>query len=318
MTNYIIRRVITAIVIIFIVSILVFFVLRSLPGDPVLMYMSVEQMQSLSPEQIADFKKEFGLDKPLIVQYVNWVNGILHGDLGKSMFYRTDIKNLILHRLPITLHIGLISFIISFLLGVTAGVISALRRGKIIDSFVTILANTGITMPIFWMGILLIYVFGYKLHWLPICGYTSPFDNFWISTKQVIMPIVCLSIFPVGAIARQTRSSILEVTRQDYIRTAWSKGLSERALVIKHVLKNGLIPIVTLAGMQLSQILGGSVLIEKVFNIPGIGRLVVDAVMSLDYSIVQAVILMTATMVVLANLLVDISYGWLDPRISYE
>jgi peptide/nickel transport system permease protein len=167
------------------------------------------------------------------------------------------------------------------------------------------------------MGILLIYFFGLTMHWLPTNGYTSPFENFGMYLKHAVMPMFCEMIFTIGAISRQTRSSMLEVIHQDYIRTAWAKGLRERTLVFKHVLKNGLIPIITLAGMQVSQILGGAVLIETVFNVPGMGRLAVDAVQGLDYPVVQAVVLILGIMVVTANLIVDISYGFLDPRVRY-
>jgi peptide/nickel transport system permease protein len=318
MANYIIRRLIAAVFIIIIVSLVVFFAMRLLPGDPILMYLGQQQLQTLTEAQIQIARHQFGLDRPLTVQYVDWVSDLIHGKLGTSVSYHEDVAQLLIRRLPLTLHLGLISFILGTILGILAGVISALKRGKVTDLLVTLLANIGITVPIFWLGILMIYVFGYKLSWLPMFGYVSPFENFWLNTKQIIMPIICLSIFTVGAIARQTRSSILEVNRQDYIRTAWAKGLRERAIILKHMLKNGLIPIVTLSGMQLSGILGGAVLIETVFNIPGAGRLSVDAVMSLDYVVVQDVALITAMMVVLANLIVDISYGWLDPRIRYD
>lgn len=317
MVTFIIRRLIQALFIVFIVSLVVFLVMRLLPGDPVLMYLSQEQVESLTEEQIEQTKIKFGLDKPLMLQYVDWVNGIFHGDFGKSLFFREEVAELLAKRITITLHLGLIAFVVSNVLGISAGVLSALRRGKWVDLVVTIIANIGITIPIFWLGILLIYAFGYKLGWLPIHGYTSPTEDFWLSTRQIIMPVICLAIFVIGAAARQTRSSMLEVLHQDYVRTAWAKGLRERTLVAKHVLKNGLIPIVTLMGMHLGHIIGGAVLIETVFNIPGIGRLSVDAVMSLDYAVVQAVILITAIMIVLANLVVDISYGWLDPRIRY-
>ena len=317
MGSYIIRRFMHAVLVIFIVSLVVFFMIRLLPGDPVLMYMSQEQYQSLSMEQVEIVRKEFGLDKPLMMQYINWVAGLFHGDFGKSLFYREDVGALIAWRLPITLHLGLVSFVISTLLGMLAGVIAAIRRGRVMDLVMTIGANLGITIPIFWLGIIFIYTFGLKLGYLPLQGYTSPFDDFWLNTKQVIMPIVCLSIFTIGAVARQARSSMLEVISQDYIRTAWAKGLRERTVVMRHALKNGLIPIITLSGMQLSQILGGAVFIETVFNIPGMGRLAVDALFSLDYAVVQAIALLTALMVVLANVIVDISYGWLDPRIRY-
>jgi peptide/nickel transport system permease protein len=182
----------------------------------------------------------------------------------------------------------------------------------------TVLANAGIAIPIFWLGIMMIYLFALDLRWLPVMGYTSPFVDFWKSTKQLIMPVICISVMPLASTVRQTRSSVLEIMRQDYIRTAWSKGLRERVVVIRHTLKNSLIPVITLAGMGISTIIGGSVLIEQVFNIPGMGRLAVSAVMNLDYPLAQAVALIIAVAVVVSNLIVDLSYGWLDPRIRYR
>ena len=318
MTAYIIRRLIAAVFIILIVSLVVFFMMRLLPGDPVLMFLGQDQLETLSEEQLTLLRHEYGLDRPLMVQYFDWLGDISRGHLGDSVFYHEPVSRLFLRRLPVTLYLGIISFIISTTLGIVAGVISALRRGKTADFVVTLFANVGITIPIFWLGILMIYFLSLKMHWLPMFGYTSPLEDFWLSLRQAIMPIICLAIFTIGAVARQTRSSMLEVIHQDYIRTAWSKGLKERFIVTRHILKNGLIPIVTLSGMQLSQILGGAVLVETVFNIPGLGRLSVDALMSLDYAVVQAVALIMAVMVALANLMVDISYGWLDPRIRYE
>lgn len=236
---------------------------------------------------------------------------------GMSLFYREHVGTLLAERFPVTLYLGLTAFIISQILGILFGTISALRRGTGTDTAVTLLANLGITVPVFWLGILLIYVFGLKLDWLPRFGYTSPLVDFGRSVRQAVLPVICLAIFPLAAAARQTRSSMLEVIRQDYVRTAWAKGLKERVIVMKHVLKNGLIPVVTLAGISLSLILGGSVLVETVFNIPGMGRLVVEAVQSQDYAIIQAIILITAAMIVAVNLLVDVSYGWLDPRVRY-
>jgi peptide/nickel transport system permease protein len=296
---------------------MVFFTVRFLPGDPVLMYLNPQEITSLSQEQIDEVRAQFGLDKSLPIQYFNWVGGVFRGDLGTSLFYREDVGHLLTLRVPVTLHIGLISFVIGTLLGLVAGVVAALRRGRVMDLIVTLFANIGITVPIFWLAILLVYLFGLKLGWLPTHGYISPFEDFWMNTKQVIMPIICMSIFTIGAVARQARSCVLEVVGQDYIRTAWSKGLSERTIVLKHVLKNSLIPIVTLSGMQISMILGGSVLVETVFNIAGMGRLAVDAVFSLDYTVIQGITLLTSIMVVSANFVVDISYCWLDPRIRY-
>jgi peptide/nickel transport system permease protein len=199
-----------------------------------------------------------------------------------------------------------------------AGLTSALRRGSWLDTLVVSLANFGVSIPVFWLGILMVYLFSLYLGWLPVQGYTSPFKDFWLSTRQLIMPVICLCVGSLATNTRQTRSSMLEIIRQDYIRTAWSKGLKERIIVFRHVLKNGLIPVITLIGMQVSFIIGGSVLIETVFNIPGMGRLMIESVFSQDFPIVQGGCLVIATMVTSVNLFVDISYGWLDPRIRYN
>jgi peptide/nickel transport system permease protein len=216
------------------------------------------------------------------------------------------------------MHLGLLAFILSIIIGIPIGVISAVRRGRWVDTVLTVLANIGITVPIFWLGILMIYAFGLSLGVLPIFGYTSPFEDFWMSTKQVIMPVICMSLGAMAGNARLTRSTVLEVMQQDYIRTAWSKGLVERVVIMRHAMKNALIPIVTMVGVILPTIIGGSVLVETVFNIPGMGRLAVDGVNSYDYPIVQGITLIIAVVITLANLVVDISYGWLDPRIRYQ
>ena len=196
--------------------------------------------------------------------------------------------------------------------------VCAVRRGKWLDTVVTVFANLGITTPAFWFGILLIYVFGLKLRWLPVVGYTSPFDDFWLSTKQLIMPVICLSLAPIAVLTRQTRSSMLEVVRQDFIRTAWSKGLNERVIITETCIKKwpytGYHPL----GVQVRNVFGGSVLIETVFNIPGVGRLLVQAIFGQDYQVVQGGVLVLATVVMLSNLIVDLSYGWIDARIRYD
>jgi peptide/nickel transport system permease protein len=203
-------------------------------------------------------------------------------------------------------------------LGIPAGVICAVRRGEWLDTAVTILANIGITIPTFWLGTMLIYLFSLKLGWLPVQGYVSPFIDFGQNIKLIVMPVLCLAIFPISAVARQTRSSMLEVIRQDYVRTAWAKGLKESVVIMRHALKNGLIPVVTLSGVILSSIIGGSVLIEMVFNITGVGRLLVNAVFAYDYTLVQGCVLFVAIAILFINFIVDISYAWLDPRIRYD
>jgi peptide/nickel transport system permease protein len=224
----------------------------------------------------------------------------------------------IVRRLPITLHLGLLAFSISIIIGIPAGVICAVRRGTWLDTVITFLTNIGITVPNFWMGIVLIYVFAVHLRWLPVQGYTSPFTDFWKNTRQILMPVFCLCVFPIASAARQTRSSMLEVMHQDYVRTAWSKGLRERIIIMRHGLKNALIPVITLMGMAFSMIIGGAVIIETVFNIPGMGRLAVASVLNQDYPYVQGITLIIAVTIVLINLIVDIIDGWLDPKIHYD
>lgn len=317
MTTYIIRRLILVVIVLVIVTILVFAVMRLLPGDPIRLLLTESQQGQVSEEQIALLRHEAGIDRPLVVQYIIWIGGALHGDLGKSILNKVPVTDEILRRLPITLHIAVMAFVIGVILGIPAGVLCAIRRGKFIDTLVTTLANIGITVPVFWLGLILVYFFSLQLKWLPVQGYTSPFDDLWLSTRQIIMPVVCLALFPLAATTRQTRSAMLDVIRQDYIRTAWSKGLKEHLIILRHALKNGLIPVVTLFGVWLSISIGGSVFIETVFNIPGIGRLAIASVLNKDYTYVQGVTLIVAVFVLSINLLVDLSYGWLDPRIRY-
>lgn len=319
MTAFIIRRLLHGVVVIVLVSILIFFAMRLLPGDPLLIYMAQQsqRLQDMPPEVIEQLRHEYGLDKPLAVQYVNWLSEIIRGDLGDSFFYRQSVGKLLKQRFPVTVYLGILALIVSIIIGIIAGLLAGIRRGKWVDNIVTPLTYIGVTIPIFWLGILMIYVFGLKLNMLPIAGFTSPFDNFALSTKQLIMPVICESIFGIASNARQMRSSVLEVIRQDYIRTAWAKGLRERVVIMKHTLKNSLIPVITLIGMGVSFIFGGSVLVETVFAIPGVGRLLVSGIFNHDYLVVQGITVIMAIVVLLVNLLVDISYGWLDPRIRY-
>jgi peptide/nickel transport system permease protein len=318
MIAFFIRRFIQSIVVLFIVTILVFLAMRLLPGDPIRMILTTSSAEGLTEEQIAQVRHEYGLDKPLVMQYFSWVNDILHGNLGESILQKVPVSDEVFRRIPITLHLGVLAFILGLLIGIPLGIVSAVRRGTWLDTVVTTLANLGITVPAFWLGFLLIYAFAMYWPLLPVMGYTSPFTDFWLNTRQLVMPVFCLALFPIASITRQTRSSMLEVMRQDYIRTAWSKGLKERAVIMKHALKNGLIPIVTLAGLGVPMIVGGAVLIETVFNIPGMGRLAVTSVLNQDYPYVQGVVLIVSAAVVFVNFAVELTYGWLDPRIRYD
>jgi peptide/nickel transport system permease protein len=318
MISFIIRRFLQSLVVLVLVSIIVFFAMRLLPGDPIRMIITSGNSESFTEEQIAQVRHEYGLDRPMFIQYIDWMGNLLRGNMGDSILQKIPVSDEIIRRIPITFHIGILAFIIGLVIGIPVGVISAIRRGTWLDSIVTITTNLGITVPTFWLGILLMYFFGLYLQWLPVMGYTSPFTDFWLSTRQLILPVFCLSVFPIASTARQTRSSMLEVMRQDYIRTAWAKGLSERVVIIQHALKNGLIPIVTLAGMGVPMIVGGAVLIETVFNIPGMGRLAVTSVLNQDYPYVQGIVLIVSSAVLLVNFLVEMAYGWVDPRIRYD
>jgi peptide/nickel transport system permease protein len=317
MTVYIIRRVLLALFCLVMVTLVVFFAMRLLPGDPIVIYIGqTAQAGGMSDEALQKMRHEFGLDRPIAIQYLDWVSGVVRFDFGDSIFYHQPVATLLKERYPVTVNLGLEAFIISTVLGILSGVVAAVRRGRWADKIVTPLSYIGITIPVFWLGILMIYLFGLKLNWLPIIGYTSPFENLAMNLKQSIMPVICLTVGALAGIARQSRSSMLEVIRQDYIRTAWSKGLRERFIITKHALKNSLIPVITILGLLLGLILGGSVIVETVFSIPGIGYLMVSSIFAQDYSVVQSCTLVFAVVVVFANLIVDIAYGWLDPRIQ--
>ncbi|HSW57862.1 MAG TPA: ABC transporter permease [Dehalococcoidales bacterium] len=318
MISYFVRRLFQSVIVLLIVTIIVFTAMRLLPGDPIRMLITASNTESFSEEQIAEVRREYGLGRPMVVQYFDWVSHLLQGDMGKSILYKSPVTEEIVRRIPITFHLGILAFIIGLIVGIPLGVISAVRRGTWLDTLVTMSANLGITVPTFWLGILMIYLFSLVLGWLPVQGYTSPFTDFWLNTRQLLMPVFCLSVFPIASTARQTRSSMLEVMRQDYIRTAWSKGLTEQGVIISHALKNGLIPIVTLAGLGVPMIVGGAVLIETVFNIPGMGRLAVTSVLNQDYPYVQGIILIISGVVLFINFAVEVTYGWLDPRIRYN
>jgi peptide/nickel transport system permease protein len=305
-------------IVIFIVTFITFMFLHMIPGDPVIYMLGTHATQ----EQIEALTKELQLDRHFIIQYGYWLSNTLQGDFGKSIVYGDYAFDLIAKRLPATIYIGIFSLIIAVVFGIAAGIISAVTRGSILDQIITLLANIGVAVPTFWLGIMGIYLFGLKLGWLPTWGYTSPFDDFWLSIRQLIMPAITLAVIPLAMMTRQTRSSMLEVLHQDYIRTARAKGLVERLVITRHALINALILIITLIGLQIASLLSGSVLVETVFNIPGMGRLLVNAVLSRDFIVVQACVFIIAVFVAVVNLATDISYGLLDPRIrqtmSYE
>jgi peptide/nickel transport system permease protein len=313
-TSYIVRRLIQTVAVLLIVTVVSFLLLHLTPGDPAAAMLGTDA----SVEQIKALQKELWLDRPIAVQYVHWLSNTLHGNLGISIMYRDPMIGIFATRLPITLYLSTLAFIVSGVIGIGAGIICAVRRGGLLDQFVSLLANVGMAIPVFWLGILGIYLFGFKLGWLPIQGWTPPSEGLVESMKHALMPVILLAIPGISVLARQTRSSMLEVIHQDYIRTAFSKGLSEKVIILRHALKNALIPVVTLMGLQVRILVGGSVLVETVFNIPGMGRLLVAGAFNKDFLVVQGGVLLIGTVVCLVNLLVDISYGWLDPKFKYE
>ena len=317
MGTFIARRLLQGLAVLILVTVFVFLVMRLLPSDPVTIYYS--QFENGGDQATIEFYRHaYGLDRSLPYQYLIWIKGIAHGDFGQSFAQNQTVASILAKRLPVTLELGFTALIIAAILGVLFGVICAFKHNKWIDSVLSVLANLGFTAPSFWVGIVLIFVVGYKLHLLPMQSYVSPFDHFWSGVTHAILPVLCLALAPIGILTRQTRSAMLEVIQQDYMRTARSKGLAQGVIMIRHGLKNALIPVVTILGLQIRNIVGGAVLVEMVFSLPGLGSMMVSGVLNRDYMVVQAGILVVAVTVLFINLLVDISYGWLDPRIRYS
>jgi len=314
MWQFIVRRSLISLVTLFIVSIMVFVSQRLLPGDPVRVWAGEER----DPESIAYFRHKYGLDQPVVVQYLRWIGLALQGDLGESIRTKLPVRDVVLSKLPITIELALLSLLIALLIAIPTGVISAVRKGSLWDYVGNATALFGLSVPNFWLGIMLIIWFSISLHILPASGYTSPFVDLWDNLRRMIMPAFVLGTGLTAVLMRQTRSSLLEVLSSDYIRTARGKGLSEWAVVVRHALRNGLIPVITVLGLQAGALMGGAVITEQVFVIPGFGKLIVDAVFNRDYAMVQGVVLITATGYILINWAVDIAYSFINPKIRLE
>ncbi|KAA0692594.1 ABC transporter permease [Neorhizobium sp. P12A] len=308
---YILRRLAVAIPTLLLVSILVFCLLKLLPGDPAIALAGEER----DPAVIDFLRHKYMLDQPIYIQFVHWLWGILQGDFGTSIRTKLSIGEMIVEKLPVTIELSVLAMIIAVVIGIPAGVIAALKRGTPIDYGVSIIGLAGLSVPSFWLGIMLILVFAVMLGWLPSGGYVNFFDSPLDNLRYILMPALVLGTAASAIVMRHTRSSMLTTLRQDYVRTARAKGLKERIVVIRHVLRNGLIPVVTMSTLQLGELLSGAVLTEQVFGIPGFGKMVVDGVFGRDYAVVQAVVLCSAAMFLLMNLLADIAYVILSPRL---
>jgi len=308
------KRVVQSCITILLVTLFVFALIQMVPGDPVANYLGA----TATEEQITYYRHLYGFDRPVIVQYLSWIGGLFRGTMGQSISYQSEIADIILPRLGTTLTMVIPAFIIGTITGILFGIIAAKNRGKAIDSVISFFANIGVSMPMFWLGMMGMLVFALKLRVLPSSGYVPITRDFggWLS--HMIMPIIVLSLGVNAGLVRLTRSSMLETIRQDYIRTARAKGLKESVITIRHALRNAMIPIVTTVGLQFGFSLGGAVLVETVFSWPGIGRLLVDCIGLKDTPVVVACVLVLATMFTIINLCIDILYAFLDPRIRAQ
>ena len=311
MTSYIIRRLLISRLLVFLISVFAFSLMHILPGDPARISLGEEASQ----EAVEALRSEWNLDKPLLTQYGLWVSGIFTKDFGESFAFNRPVYDIITERLPRTIAIGLPSIVLAAIVGVCFGILSAVKRGKWVDQVLTFFSTLGLGTPAFWLGIFGIYLFALKLHWLPVQGFVSPTKDFAGYVYKAILPIICLSFSLQAYVARQTRSNMLEVVNQDYIRTARANGISERSIIFRHALKNALIPVVTIIGMQVRIAIGGSLIVENVFNIPGIGSMLTTGVQNRDYVLVQTGVLIISLVTVFCNFMVDILYGFIDPRI---
>lgn len=312
MLPYVVQRILTAIPTLLIVTVMVFSIQRALPGDPAVILAGEER----DPDVIAYIRAKYRLDEPIPVQYVAWLSSIARGDMGRSMRTGEPVTSLIATKLPVTVELALASIFVALLIAIPAGVVAAARKNSPLDVTGTVLALSGLSIPNFWLGIMLILVVSVNLGWLPASGYVSLSEDPIGNLKRMIMPAFVLGTGLAAVLMRQLRSSMLEILTQDFVRTARAKGVSGFLVLIRHALRNALIPVVTILGLQLGALLSGAVLTEQVFTIPGFGKLVVDAVFNRDYAVVQGVVLFTATAYIVINLFVDVLYAVLDPRIA--
>ena len=311
MTRYLVRRVLAAIPVMLLVATAVFLLLFLTPGDPAAVILGPDA----TPVQIAELRQRLGLEEPWYVQLFNWYGRLARGDLGQSIFLNRPVGQAILERAEPTLMLTALALLVSLSVGLPMGILSALRRGKWLDTGAMFLAIGGVSMPTFWLGLNLIFVFGVLLQWLPVAGYQPLSAGLWEALRYMIMPAITLGLAQAALLSRMTRSMMLETLNEDYVRTARAKGLAEPRVVAAHALRNAMIPLVTIIGLTFAILLGGAVITEQVFNIPGVGRLLIQAVTRRDYPVVQGVVLVVAGIYVLINLLVDLIYGYLDPRL---
>src|ERR1700680_254773 len=311
MLNFLGKRILQLIPTLFFVSILIFSLQQLLPGDPALVMAGGEG----DPNVIAQIRKQYRLDQPIPVQYVYWVKGVVSGDFGESLRIKVPVRDLIAQKLPVTIQLASMAIVIAFLIGIPAGIISAVKKGTAWDYGAKLFALWGISTPNFWLGLMLIFLFSIELGWMPASGYVPLSENWRASLASTIMPAFVLGNAIAAILMRHTRSAMLQVLESDYVRTARAKGLSERSVILKHAMRNALTPVITLGALELGTLLSGAVLTEQIFTIPGFGKLIVDAGFNRDYAVVQGVVLVTATIYIVLNLIADIAYILVNPRL---
>ena len=318
MQQYIVKRVLLLIPTILLVTIIVFALIRVIPGDPALLVLVGPTGEgSFTEEQLLEMQRRLGTDRPVYEQYGTWMWGVLRGDLGKSIFYERPVISQLKEAIPVTLELAVIGMLLSFFVAVPLGVLAAIKQDTLVDHLAGLISFTGIGVPTFVVGVLTIYLLVTLFGWLPPLGYADLWDDPFRNLQQMIFPALALAFYNLAFTARVTRSSMLEVLREDYIRTARSKGLAERVVIFLHGLKNACLPVITVSGWQLARLMGGTVIIESIFLLPGMGRLLVESIFLRDYPLIQMEVLMIAALILFVNLLVDIGYGLLDPRIRY-
>jgi peptide/nickel transport system permease protein len=318
--RYIIQRVWQLIPVLILVSIAVFLIVRLIPGDPVLVMMGVdpEERSRISETQYVAMQQQLGLDRPIYVQYFNWVSRVVQGDMGMSLRSRRPIFEVIFERYPATIYLAAIALLTGIIIAIPAGVIAAIRQNTSADYAAMGFALWGIAMPNFWLALMLIVLFSLHLGWLPSIGYANPLEAPWLFMQHACLPAIVMGTDLAAPLTRYIRAEMLEQLKQDYVRTAWAKGMPSRVVIVRHALKNSMIAAVTVVGLQTARLLGGSTIVETVFSWPGIGRLLIEGIYSRDYPIVQGSVLLIAVTYVFINLFVDIAYKWLDPRIKLE
>src|SRR5712692_1777745 len=308
---YIARRLAVLVPTLLLVSVLIFSLQQLLPGDPALALAGEEHDAAV----VAAIRAKYHLDRPLVVQYGIWIGNVLRGDFGESLRNRIPVAELVASKLPVTVELAICSMVIALVIGLPAGIVSAARKGTAIDAAANLVALSGLSVPHFWLGIMLILLFAVRLGWLPASGYVPPWESLSRNLLTILLPSFVLGTGVAGVMMRHTRSAMLQTLNADYVRTARAKGVSERLVVLKHALRNALIPVITLGAIEFGRLLSGAVLTEQIFAIPGFGKLLVDGVLNRDYAVVQAVVLVSASLYLVLNLLADILYFVVNPRL---